>query len=88
MVATPPEPFGRTASPPAELHAPPGGPRRPPSHTSDVPQTTPSRVWYLRGKYQATGISEKVSDILLSASQPSTQKAYKYAWGRRSSWCH
>lgn len=34
------------------------------------------------------GISEKLSKILFSASQPSTQKTYKYAWGRWSSWCH
>ena len=51
------------------------------------PQTTLSRMSHIRGQYQAMGISENVTEILLSASRPSTRRTYKSAWGRWSRWC-
>ena len=68
MVATTTEPPGRTSSPPAELETPPEGPSRPSEDSSNVPQTTLSRVSFLRGQYQAMGIQDNVTEILLSAS--------------------
>ena len=56
MVATATEPPDRTSSPPAELQTPPEGPSRPSENSSNVPQTTLSRVSCLRGQYQAMGI--------------------------------
>ena len=38
-------------------------------------------------QYQAMGISENVTKILLSASRPSTRRTYKSAWGRWSRRC-
>lgn len=86
MVATPPEPPGRTTSPPPELQTPLEGPSRPSEDSSSVPQTTLSRVSCLRGQYQAMGIPD-VTEILLSASRPSTRKTYPSAWRRWSGWC-
>ena len=87
MVATTTEPPGRTSSPPAELQTPPEGPSGPSEDSSNVPQTTLSRVSCLRGQYQAMGIPDNVTEILLSASRPSTRKTYQSAWRRWSGWC-
>ena len=87
MVATTTEPPGRTSSPPAELQTPPEGPSRPSEDSSHVPQTTISRVPGLRGQYQAMGIPDNVTEILLSASRPTTRKTYQSAWRRWSGWC-
>ena len=87
MVATATEPPDRTSSPPAELQRPPEGPSRPSENSSNVPQTTLSRVSCLRGQYQAMGIPDSVTEILLSASRQSTRKTYQSAWRRWSGWC-
>ena len=87
MVATATEPPDRTSSPPAELQTPPEGPSRPSENSSNVPQTTLSRVSCLRGQYQAMGIPDSVTEILLSASRLSTRKTYQSAWRRWSGWC-
>ena len=87
MVASASEPPGRTFSPPADLHTPPERPRRPSKDPSHVPQTTFSRVSCLRGQYQAMGIPDNVTEILLSAYRPSTRKTYQSAWRRWSGWC-
>ena len=89
MVATATEPPDRTSSPPAELQTPPEGPSRPSENSSNVPQTTLSCVSCLRGQYQAMGIPDNVTEILLSASRQSTRKTYPFNqlgedW---SSWC-
>ena len=87
MVATATEPPDRTPSPSAELQTPPEGPSRPSENLSNVPQTTLSRVLCLRGQYQAMGIPNNVTEILLSASRQSTRKTYQSAWRRWSGWC-
>ena len=87
MVATATEPPDRTSSPPAELQTPPEGSSRPSENSSNVPQTTFSNVSCLRGQYQAIGIPDNVTEILLSASRQSTRKAYQSAFRRWSSWC-
>ena len=87
MVATATEPPDRTSSPPAELQTPPEGPSSPSENSSNVPQTTLSRVSCLRGQYQAMGIPDNVTEILLSASRQSTRKTYQSAWRRWSGWC-
>ena len=87
VVATTNEPPGRTSSTPAELQTPPERPSRPSEDPSHVPQTTLSRVSCLRGHYQAMGIPDNVTEILLSASRPSTRKTYQSAWRRWSGWC-
>ena len=87
VVATTTKPPGRTSSPPAELQTPPERPSRPSEDPSHVPQTTLSRVSCLRGYYQAMGIPDNVTEILLSASRPSTRKTYQSAWRRWSGWC-
>ena len=87
MVATATEPPDRTSSPPAELQTPPEGPSRPSENSSNVPQTTLSRVECLRGQYQAMGIPDSVTEIQLSASRQSTRKTYQSAWRRWSGWC-
>ena len=87
MVATATEPPGRATCPPAELQTPPEGPSRPSEDSSNVPQTTLSRVSCLRGQYQTMGIPDNVTEILLSASRPSTRKTYQSAWRRWSGWC-
>ena len=84
VVATTTESPGRTSSTPAELQTPPERPSRPSEDPSHVPQTTLSRVSCLRGHYQAMGIPDNVTEILLSASRPSTRKTYQSAW---SGWC-
>ena len=87
MVATTTEPPGRATCPPPELQTPPEGPSRPSEDSSNVPQTTLSRVSCLRGQYQTMGIPDNVTEILLSASRPSTRKTYQSAWRRWSGWC-
>ena len=87
MVATATEPPDRTSSPPAELQTPPEGPSRSSESSSNVPQTTLSRVSCLRGQYQAMGIPDNVTEILLSASRQSTRKTYQSAWRCWSGWC-
>ena len=52
-----------------------------------VPQTTLSRASHIRVQYQAMGISENVTKILLSAYRPSTRRTYKSAWGGWSRRC-
>ena len=79
--------MGRATSPHLEHQAPPEGPSRPPMDTSNVSQTTLSRVSHLQKQYQTMGISENVGKILFSAYRPSTRKTYKSAWGRWSRWC-
>ena len=87
MVATTTESPGRATCPPPELQTPPEGPSRPSEDSSNVPQTTLSRVSCLRGQYQTMGIPDNVTEILLSASRPSTRKTYQSAWRRWSGWC-
>ena len=87
MVASPPQSSGRATSPHPEHETSPQGPSSSSKDTSNVPQTTLSRVSHIRGQYQAMGISENVTEILLSASRPSTRRTYKSAWGRWSRWC-
>ena len=78
MVATATEPPDGTSSPPAELQTPPEGPSRPSENSSNVLQTTLlSRVSCLRGQYQAMGIPDIATEILLSAYQ-----TYQSAWRR------
>ena len=87
MVAIATEPPDRTTSPSAELQTSPEGPSRPSENSPYVPQTTLSRVSCLRGQYQAMGIPDNVTEILLSASRQSTRKTYQSAWRRWSGWC-
>ena len=87
MVASPPQSSGRATSPHPEHETSPQGPSSSSKDTSNVPQTTLSRVSHIRGQYQAMGISENVTEILLSASRPSTRRTYKSAWGRWSRCC-
>ena len=87
MVATTTEPPGQTTSSPPKLQTPPEGPNRPSEDSSNVPQTTLGRVSCLRGQYQAMGIPDNVTEILLSASRSSTRKTYQSAWRRWSGWC-
>ena len=61
LVATATEPPDRKSSPPAELQTPPEGPSRPSENSSNVPQTTLSRVSCLWGQYQAMGIPDNPS---------------------------
>ncbi|CAH3033472.1 unnamed protein product, partial [Porites lobata] len=64
------------------LHETPSNrPREPPKYTSNVSPITLSRVSHFRGQYQAMGLSNDVTEILLAAAHPSTQKTYKSAWG-------
>ena len=81
------EPPGQTTSSPPKLQTPPEGPNRPSEDSSNVPQTTLSRVSCLREQYQAMGIPDNVTEILLSASRSSTRKTYQSAWRRWSGWC-
>ena len=87
MVATATEPPDRTFSPPAELQTPPEGPSRPSKYSSNVLQTTLSRVSCLLGQNQAMGIPDNVTEILLLASRQSTRKTYQSAWRGLSCWC-
>ena len=84
VVATTTEPPGRTSSLPAELQTPPERPSRPSKDPSHVSQTTLSCVSCLQGQYQTMGIPDNVTEILLSASRPSTRKTHQSAWRR---WC-
>ena len=86
MVATATEPPDRTSSPPTELQTPPEGPSRPSENSSIVSQTTLGRVSCLRGQYQAMGIPDNVTEILLPTSHQSTRKTYQSAWRRWSGW--
>ena len=68
---------------PSSIHLP----SRPSKNSSNVPQTTLSRVFCLWGQYQAMGILDNVTEILVSASRQSTRKTYQSAWRRWSGWC-
>lgn len=59
-------------------------PASPPKDTSNVSPITLSRVSHHRGQYQAMGLSNDVTEILLAVAHPSTRKTYKSAWGRSS----
>ena len=87
MVAIATEPPDRTTSPSAELQTSPEGPSRPSENSPYVRHTTVSRVSCLRGQYQAMGIPDNVTEILLSASRHSIRKTYQSAWRRWSGWC-
>ena len=79
-------PSGRATSPHPNHQTLFEGSIRPSKDSTNVSQTAPSRVSHLRKQYQAMGISEDVTQILLSASRPSTRKMYRSSWGRWSCW--
>ena len=85
--ATSPGSSGRSSSPSSQHETPSNRPREPPKYTSNVSPITLTRVSHFRGQYQAMGLSNDVTEILLAAAHPSTQKTYKSAWGRSSRWC-
>ena len=87
MVASPSQNVLEKPSSPSTNQGSSTGPYKPSDSSPTVPQVNTGRLFHIRQYYGNSGLSQKTTELMLSAHPKSTHKAYQSALKKWDSWC-